>query len=95
MIRLSRFMFICDTEDEVDDCIEMLANKFADYEGDAIDDWREYTDGDDKLIMIMTPVGELLFFEVRKYDNDYSVEFLASSWDSKSSKISKVSKNLK
>jgi len=78
---LTRKSIECE-EREITMAIEELAREYASYEGDPIDDYREYVDKfGDKCVIIMTPVGELLIFEVRGYEGGiYIVKLIASSW---------------
>lgn len=87
MKRIYTFIYVAKKE-EINDAIIDLAKKLASYDGDPIDDWQEYRNirvKDRKIIKIMTPVGEYLFFHVEPANLEkktYFVEFLASSWNS-------------
>jgi len=74
-------------EDEIYEAIFKLAERFACYDGDPVDDIQEYHHEeygkDNRLIYIMTPVGEYLFFRVKRKtskQNEYYVEYLGSNW---------------
>jgi len=79
--RVSRKTYSC-KEAEISDVVRTLAEEYASYIGDPIDDWREYeNESGDKCIIIMTPVGERLIFAVNRQKSDtYIVSIIASSW---------------
>jgi len=81
MKRITRKSFECEGS-EVNEAIWKLAKEYACYEGDPIDDWREYTNkSGSKCVIVMTPVGEKLVFTAFKLeDGAYIVEIIASSW---------------
>jgi len=62
------------------DAVHMLVEEWDDYPY-PIDDWREYTkDQNNKVVIVMNPVGRLWTFEVEKVGDTYSVTLIGDSW---------------
>jgi len=59
--------------------IEYLLDKYEDYPN-PIDDWREYTKDDEKIVVVMTPIGDLWIFEVSKVGDEYAINLIGYSY---------------
>lgn len=87
MRELTKTILVDVYEDEIYKAVFKLAERFACYDGDPIDDIQEYHHKEEgknhRLIYVMTPVREYLFFKVKKdafRQGRYYVEYLGSSW---------------
>ena len=82
-IRLNELAYTNVPEEEIYDAVEELAKEKADYKGDPIDDIQEYTHSElgkaNRIIYIMTPIGDYLFFNITQDKNgNYTVALKAS-----------------
>ena len=53
------------------------------YNGECVDDWREYDskNSDEKIVVVMTPPGDLWIFEVTEYKGLYDVLLIGHKWE--------------
>jgi hypothetical protein len=61
------------------DGIDYLLSKYENYPN-PIDDWREYEGEYGKIVVIMTPIGDLWIFEVEHVEDEYAVKLIGSSY---------------
>jgi hypothetical protein len=82
-IRLGKMTYTNVPEEEIYDAVEELAKENAGYKGDPIDDIQEYRHSElgkaERIIYVMTPIGDYLFFNVTQDKNgNYTVALKAA-----------------